>query len=96
VEMGESKLGNGTSSWILYMATIILTANFWGFYLKEWTGVSKKTFNTFLISNGLILASIVIVGAGCSRSQRVNGIFDGVKNRINPVESVKFNFVPIN
>ena len=64
--MGESKLGNGASSWILHMATIILTANFWGFYLKEWTGVSKKTFNTFLVGIGLILASIVIVGVGNS------------------------------
>jgi L-rhamnose-H+ transport protein len=64
--MGESKLGNGASSWILHMATIILTANFWGFYLKEWSGVSKKTFNTFLWGIGLILASIVIVGIGNS------------------------------
>jgi L-rhamnose-H+ transport protein len=64
--MGESKLGNGASSWILHMATIILTANFWGFYLKEWAGVSKKTFNTFLWGIGLILASIVIVGIGNS------------------------------
>lgn len=60
--MGESKLGNGASSWILHMATIILTANFWGFYLKEWTGVSKKTFRTFLLGIALILASIFIVG----------------------------------
>lgn len=52
--MGESKLGNGASSWILHMATIILTANFWGFYLKEWSGVSTKTFRTFLIGIGLI------------------------------------------
>lgn len=64
--MGESKLGNGASSWILHMATIILTANFWGFYLKEWTGVSKKTFRTFLMGIGLILASIVLVGIGNS------------------------------
>ncbi|MES2574361.1 MAG: L-rhamnose/proton symporter RhaT [Bacteroidota bacterium] len=64
--MGESKLGNGASSWILHMATIILTANFWGFYLKEWSGVSKKTFNTFLWGIGLIMASIVIVGIGNS------------------------------
>jgi L-rhamnose-H+ transport protein len=64
--MGESKLGNGASSWILHMATIILTANFWGFYLKEWTGVSKKTFRTFLWGIGLILASIFIVGIGNS------------------------------
>ncbi|RZJ54168.1 MAG: L-rhamnose/proton symporter RhaT [Flavobacterium sp.] len=64
--MGESKLGNGASSWILHMATIILTANFWGFYLKEWTGVSKKTFNTFLLGIGLIMLSIVLVGIGNS------------------------------
>lgn len=64
--MGESKLGNGASSWILHMATIILTANFWGFYLKEWTGVSQKTFRTFLWGIGLILASIVLVGIGNS------------------------------
>ncbi len=64
--MGESKLGNGASSWILHMATIILTANFWGFYLKEWTGVSQKTFRTFLWGIGLILASIVLVGIGHS------------------------------
>lgn len=64
--MGESKLGNGASSWILHMATIILTANFRGFYLKEWTGVSKKTFRTFLLGIALILASIFIVGIGNS------------------------------
>lgn len=64
--MGESKLGNGASSWILHMATIILTANFWGFYLKEWTGVSKKTFRTFLMGIALIRASIFIVGIGNS------------------------------
>jgi L-rhamnose-H+ transport protein len=64
--MGESKLGNGASSWILHMATIILTANFWGFYLKEWTGVSKKTFRTFLLGIGLIMASIFLVGIGNS------------------------------
>lgn len=64
--MGESKLGNGASSWILHMSTIILTANFWGFYLKEWTGVSKKTFRTFMWGIGLIMLSIVVVGIGNS------------------------------
>src|SRR4030095_13581536 len=34
--MGESKLGNGASSWILHMAFIILTANMWGIVLREW------------------------------------------------------------
>lgn len=64
--MGESKLGNGASSWILHMATIILTANIWGLYLKEWSGVSKKTFQTFLIGITIIILSIVLVGIGNS------------------------------
>lgn len=64
--MGESKLGNGASSWILHMATIILTANFWGFYLKEWSGVSKKTLRTFGWGIALIMLSIVLVGIGNS------------------------------
>ncbi len=64
--MGESKLGNGASSWILHMATIILTANVWGLWLKEWQGVSSKTFRTFLVGLGLIMASIFLVGIGNS------------------------------
>lgn len=33
--MGESKLGNGASSWILHMAFIILVSNMWGFCTKN-------------------------------------------------------------
>lgn len=64
--MGESKLGNGASSWILHMATIILTANAWGLWLQEWKGVSRKTIRTFAIGLGLIMASIFLVGIGNS------------------------------
>ena len=64
--MGESKLGNGASSWILHMSTIILTANLWGFYNKEWKGVSSKTFRTIAIGISVILLSVVIVGIGNS------------------------------
>ena len=64
--MGESKLGNGASSWILHMPTIILTANMWGLYNKEWKGVSKKTFRTFVIGISVILLSVAIVGIGNS------------------------------
>jgi L-rhamnose-H+ transport protein len=62
--MGESKLGSNASSWILHMATIILTANIWGLYLKEWSNVSQKTFRTFVIGIALMLLSIVLVGIG--------------------------------
>lgn len=60
--MGETKIGNGASSWILHMSTIILTANFWGFWRKEWAGVSKKTRATIYWGIVLILMSVIIMG----------------------------------
>ncbi|MBU3745214.1 MAG: hypothetical protein FGM61_11845 [Sediminibacterium sp.] len=62
--MGESKLGNGPSSWILHMAFIILIANMWGLILKEWAGVSKKTISTIIIGILIIILSVLLVGYG--------------------------------
>lgn len=64
--MGESKLGNGASSWILHMSTIILTANMWGIYRKEWHGVTTKTKWTISLGIFVILLSVVLVGFGNS------------------------------
>ena len=64
--MGESKLGNGASSWILHMSTIILTANMWGIYRKEWHGVTTKTKWTIIFGILVILLSVVLVGIGNS------------------------------
>lgn len=64
--MGESKLGNGASSWILHMAFIILIANMWGLLLKEWSAVSKKTFSTFILGILTIILSVLLVGYGNS------------------------------
>lgn len=64
--MGESKLGNGASSWILHMSTIILTANMWGIYRKEWKGVTTSTKWTITIGIVVILLSVVLVGIGNS------------------------------
>ncbi len=64
--MGESKLGNGASSWILHMAFIILVANFWGIAVKEWQGVAKKTFGTVIAGIAVIMLSVIIVGYGNS------------------------------
>jgi len=64
--MGESRLGNGASSWILHMAFIILVANMWGFALKEWKGVSTKTRTTILLGILAILFSVWLVGYGNS------------------------------
>ena len=64
--MGESKLGNGASSWILHMAFIILVANMWGIVLKEWRGVSKKTKTTITLGIFTIILSVMLVGLGNS------------------------------
>lgn len=66
--MGESKLGNGASSWILHMSTIILTANMWGIYRKEWKALSSKTIGTFVIGILILMTSIFIVGIGNYKS----------------------------
>ena len=64
--MGESKLGNGASSWILHMSTIILTANMWGIVRKEWNGTSKKTKTTIITGISVIILSVFLVGIGNS------------------------------
>jgi L-rhamnose-H+ transport protein len=62
--MGESKLGNGASSWILHMSFIILVANTWGIVLKEWKGVTKKTKSIIVAGILTIIFSVLIVGYG--------------------------------
>jgi len=62
--MGESKLGNGASSWILHMSFIILVANMWGIISKEWKGVSRKTAVTIVIGIATIIFSVLVVGYG--------------------------------
>lgn len=64
--MGESKMGNGPSSWILHMAFIILVANLWGIVLKEWKGVTKKTTATIITGIIIIIISVLVVGYGNS------------------------------
>jgi L-rhamnose-H+ transport protein len=64
--MGESKLGNGASSWILHMAFIILVSSMWGMTLGEWKGVSKGTYRTILLGILTIILSVLLVGYGNS------------------------------
>jgi L-rhamnose-H+ transport protein len=64
--MGESKMGNGASSWILHMAFIILVANAWGIALKEWRGVSSKTKATITSGILVIIIAVLLVGYGNS------------------------------
>lgn len=60
--MGESRLGNGASSWILHMAFIILISNAWGIVLNEWKGVNRKTYRSIIAGIATIIISICVVG----------------------------------
>jgi L-rhamnose-H+ transport protein len=62
--MGEHYLGNGPSSWILHMATIIITSNLWGIKFNEWKGVAPKTFRILLFGVAVIIASVFLTGFG--------------------------------
>lgn len=62
--MGESKLGNGASSWILHMSFIILIANMWGLVSNEWKGVSKRTRMLLFAGVAVIIAAVLVVGYG--------------------------------
>lgn len=62
--MGESRLGNGASSWILHMSFIILIANMWGLISKEWKDVSSKTRSSLFIGVATIILAVLIVGYG--------------------------------
>ncbi len=69
--MGESKLGNGASSWIVHMAFIILVANLWGIALKEWKGVSRKTRITITVGIFTIMLSVLLVGIGNDKHRQL-------------------------
>jgi L-rhamnose-H+ transport protein len=62
--MGESKMGNGASSWILHMAFIILVSNVWGIILNEWKDVKQGTKMTITTGIVTILISVLLVGYG--------------------------------
>jgi len=62
--MGESKLGNGASSWILHMSFIILVANMWGLISNEWKGVTRNTNRMILAGVLTIIIAVLIVGYG--------------------------------
>lgn len=64
--MGESKLGNGASSWILHMSFIILVANAWGIVLGEWKNTSGRTKRMIAVGIVVILLSVLLVGYGNS------------------------------
>jgi L-rhamnose-H+ transport protein len=68
--MGESKLGNGPSSWILHMAFIILVANIGALYKRVERCIQKNSKNNRVGILTIILA-VVIVGIGNNRHEKL-------------------------
>ena len=62
--MGESKLGNGATGWVLHMSSIILVANIWGLVLQEWKDVDKKAKVTVSTGIGVIVIAVALLGYG--------------------------------
>ncbi|WP_027350295.1 L-rhamnose/proton symporter RhaT [Halotalea alkalilenta] len=62
--MGESRLGNDASSWVLHMSFIIVVSNLWGLYFREWQGTSRGNRQVLLVGIVVILSSICLVGYG--------------------------------
>lgn len=62
--MGESKLGNGATGWVLHMSCIILVGNVWGIVLKEWKGAGNRAKITVGTGILLILISVGLLGFG--------------------------------
>jgi L-rhamnose-H+ transport protein len=89
--MGESRLGNGASSWILHMAFIILIANAWGLVLKEWKGVSKQAYATVIAGILVIIISVLVVGKGNSiKPAPAKTSFHIIYKNNNSLKSVNF------
>jgi len=66
--MGTTKMGPyDFSSWTLHMASIIAFSTLWGIALKEWKGTSVRTKSYIAIGLGLLVASMIVVGAGNTR-----------------------------
>ena len=61
--MATARMGSmGTVvGWPVYMATIILTANFWGWLRGEWRGCDRRTYMELLVGVVLILFAIYLV-----------------------------------
>jgi len=92
--MGESKMGNGASSWILHMSFIILVANMWGLVLKEWKNVSKKTTITITVGILTIILSILLVGLGNNKKPTSSIKKDSISNavRVNDAGQMEVDF----
>lgn len=63
--MGTTKMGRyDFASWSIHMSSIIIFSNLWGFWLKEWKLVDKKTLTYLWIGIIMLIMSVTLIGVG--------------------------------
>lgn len=63
--MGTTLMGEYEfSSWSLHMASIIIFSTFWALVLREWIGVSRKTYNLNIAGLIVLILSMIVIGWG--------------------------------
>ena len=63
--MGTTLMGEYEfSSWSLHMASIIIFSTFWALALREWIGVSRKTYNLNIAGLIVLILSMIVIGWG--------------------------------
>jgi len=73
--IGQTKMGKyDFSSWTLHMASIIIFSTLWGIWLKEWSGVSRKTKILVGLGLAVLVLSTVLVGYGNYLNVRITPV----------------------
>ena len=63
--MGTTLMGEYEfSSWSLHMASIIIFSTFWALALREWSSVSKETYNWNIAGLIVLILSMIVIGWG--------------------------------
>jgi len=50
------------TNWSIHMSFMVVASNLWGFYYREWSGVSPKTFRTNIIGIIVLVTAGIIMG----------------------------------
>lgn len=50
------------TNWSIHMSFMVVASNLWGFYYKEWSGVSPQTFRRNIIGIVLLVVAGIIMG----------------------------------
>ena len=50
------------TNWSIHMSFMVVASNLWGFYYREWSGVSPKTFRTNITGIIILVTAGIIMG----------------------------------